>query len=47
MKINVRIESLRLNFHKFTKEAEITKKRANQQRKKQQIQINQNHSSAL
>ena len=52
MKINVEIESLRLEFHKFTKKkAEITKNKANQQRKKnQQTQINQKqrtHSSAL
>ena len=52
MKINVEIESLRLEFHKFTKKkAEITKNKANQQRRKnQQTQINQKqrtHSSAL
>ena len=43
MKINVEIEPLRLEFHKFTKKkVEITKKKANQQRRKnQQTQINQ------
>ena len=44
MKINVEIKSLRLEFRKFTKkkEAEISNKKANQQRRrKQQTQINQ------